>query len=117
MNRKAQALVEFVLILPILIMLIFAFLDIGRIYTKKSELESLSTSVISYMRENSDTTDNDINSYLASITDTKIKFKRVVSDLYTTIRLSSDTLLITPGINLILGNDYKVKVERVIPNE
>lgn len=117
MNKKAQALVEFVLILPVLIMLIFAFLDIGRIYTKKSEIESLTTSVISYIGENKDKSDNDINNYLSSITNTKVKFERKNSELYTTIKLSSDTPLITPGINLILGKDYKVIVERVIPNE
>ena len=30
-NRKGQALIEFVLILPVLIMLIFGFIDLGRI--------------------------------------------------------------------------------------
>ena len=35
MNRKGQALVEFVLILPIFIMILFSIVDFGMIFNKK----------------------------------------------------------------------------------
>ena len=41
MNKKGQALVEFVLILPILIFIVMAFIDIGRLMIMKNHLESV----------------------------------------------------------------------------
>ena len=41
MNRKGQALVEFVLILPIFILMLFAIVDFGMILSKKNELENM----------------------------------------------------------------------------
>ena len=38
-------------------------------------------------------------------------------DKYTEIKISKNINIITPGLNLILGNPYKVIVERVIPND
>ena len=40
MNRKGQALVEFVLILPVFILILFAIVDFGTILSKKNELEN-----------------------------------------------------------------------------
>ena len=39
-NKRAQALIEFVLVLPILIMLLFSIIDFGTILIRKSELEN-----------------------------------------------------------------------------
>lgn len=118
MNKRAQALIEFVLILPVLIMLIFAFLDIGRIYVTKSELETITTSVASYIKDNNNSSINDIKSYIGKLTDKDINVEKLEKDdKYTTIKLTNRVVLITPGINLILGNDYKASVERVITNE
>ena len=36
MNNKGQALVEFVLVLPIILMILFAIVDMGMIFTKKA---------------------------------------------------------------------------------
>ena len=116
MNKKAQALVEFVLILPILIMLIFAFLDIGRIFVSKNELESLSTNIISYIKK--DEANMDVNNYLKTLSKDDIKLEiSPKGNKYTSIKLSKKLALITPGINLILGNNYQVECERVIINE
>ena len=41
MNKKGQALVEFVIILPVIILLFFGAVDFGRIIIKTNELENL----------------------------------------------------------------------------
>ena len=41
MNKKGQALVEFVLILPVLIFVIFAFIDVSRLMIMKNHLETV----------------------------------------------------------------------------
>ena len=46
MNNRGQALVEFVLILPILIIILFSVIDFGMIYSSKSTLENDSADII-----------------------------------------------------------------------
>ena len=40
MNRKGQALVEFIIILPVLLLIIISMIDIGNIFVKKYDLEN-----------------------------------------------------------------------------
>lgn len=109
MNRKGQALVEFVLILPIFILLFFAVVDFGMILSKKNELENISVDVISMVR-NGD-----------SISDIRYIYSDVSIDVnsddkYTKIKVYKKIDIITPGLNLILGDPYEVIIERTIPN-
>ena len=46
MNKKGQALVEFVIILPIFLMLLFIVIDFGKILFSRIELENLSNDVV-----------------------------------------------------------------------
>ena len=116
MNKKAQALIEFVLILPVLIMLIFSFIDIGRIYVEKNKLESIATNIVEYIK--SDEENKDVETYLSRIEPSEVSLKiDALDDKYTSVKLSKQIALITPGIYLILGNNYKVECERVIINE
>lgn len=109
MNRKGQALVEFVLILPIFILMLFAIVDFGMILSKKNELENISVDVIA-MIKNSDNIDDIKNLY------PKVKINISSDDKYTKIIISDDVDIMTPGLNRILGNPYNIKVERTIPN-
>jgi len=110
MNNKGQALVEFVLILPIFIFLILSVYDFGMIFNSKNSLENESSDIISLYKngktldeikllypDNVVTISNDIDYY-------KIKVEKTVS-------------LITPGFNLIFGEPYLIDVERYIPYE
>ena len=109
MNRKGQALVEFVLILPIFILMLFAIVDFGMILSKKNELENISVDVTA-MIKNSDNIDDIIILY------PKVKINISSDDKYTKIIISDDVDIMTPGLNRILGNPYNIKVERTIPN-
>lgn len=109
MNRKGQALVEFVLILPIFLLIIFAVVDFGMILSKKNELENVSVDVISMIKNNDD------------IDDIKMLYPDIEIDInsdsrYTTIRIYESMNIMTPGLNLVLGDPYEVLVERTIPN-
>lgn len=109
MNRKGQALVEFVLILPIFILMLFAIVDFGMILSKKNELENISVDVTA-MIKNSDNIDDIKNLY------PKVKINISNDDKYTKIIISDDVDIMTPGLNRILGNPYNIKVERTIHN-
>lgn len=109
MNRKGQALVEFVLILPIFILIMFAIVDFGMILSKKNELENISFDVAS-MIKNDDTIDEIKKIYPNLLIDIKD------SEKYIIISVSENIDIITPGLNRILGDPYKVVIERTIPN-
>ncbi|MDD7131661.1 MAG: pilus assembly protein [Firmicutes bacterium] len=109
MNRKGQALVEFVLILPIFIMILFSIVDFGMIFNKKNELENISADVVNML--NKDIPLEEIKSEYADI-DIEISS----DDKYKNVVISDKIDILTPGLNRILGNPYEVKVERKIPN-
>lgn len=109
MNRKGQALVEFVLILPIFLLILFAIVDFGIIINKKNHLENSSVDIVSMIR-NGDSVD-DIKLYYPELS---IEVKNVNS--YIVINISENIDVMTPGLNLVLGDPYEVFVERVIPN-
>ena len=46
MNRKGQALVEFVLILPVFIFILFVIVDFGNILSNKNKLEYVSADIV-----------------------------------------------------------------------
>lgn len=109
MNRKGQALVEFILILPIFLFIMFAIVDFGMIFSKKNELENISFDVVTMVKNNVD------------ISEIKDRYSDIVinissDDKYTVISISSDIDIITPGLNRIFGDPYNVIVERTIFN-
>ena len=110
MNKKGQALVEFVLILPILLFLILTVYDFGMIYSKKNALENKSADIVDLYKS---------GKTLAEIKniypDLEINIDLV--DDYYMIGISDKVKIITPGLNRIFGNPYKINVERYIPNE
>lgn len=110
MNRKGQALVEFVLILPIFILILFAIVDFGMILNKKNELENISVDISNMIRNDDD------------ILEIKEKYPKLIivtreDNEYIDIEISEKINIITPGLNRVLGNPYTVKVERIIPND
>ena len=109
MNKRGQALIEFVLILPVLLLLVFALIDFGRIIVCKNHLEGV-------MNEVSVLPDEEITAYLKKDTDYKISYS-VKMDEYRNITLTTKLDLITPGLKNILKNPYEVKVERSIVYE
>ena len=109
MNRKGQALVEFVLILPIFIMILFAIVDFGMIFNKKNELENISIDIINLLNNN-----NKIEEIQKEYP--KVDIKLTNEEKYTIVEISTKVKMITPGLNRVLGNPNIVKVERKIPN-
>ena len=111
MNRKGQALIEFVLILPIFLLILFAIFDFGNIFYSKYELQNQSADIIRLMQSgSSDNEIKEINSKLnINISEYKDKYKKIV--------LSKKVMIMTPGLNKILGNPYIIEVERIVIND
>lgn len=109
MNRKGQALVEFVLILPIFLLILFAVVDFGIILSKKNEIENVSIDVISMLKNN-----DNIDKIESLYPDLKISVSG--ENEYLKVVISEKIDIMTPGLNLVLGDPYEVVVERIIPN-
>ena len=112
MNRKGQALVEFVLILPVFILLVFAFIDVGKIILCKNNLESLMNDAVLLIKNNDNI--EDVKKYVNENSNYKIEV--VVNEgEYTKVILKTNIDLTTPGIDKILSEN--IKIERSIINE
>lgn len=108
-NKKGQALVEFVIILPIFILLVLGCIDIGRIMYTKMNLEEQMSDVVDYYKNGK--TIEEIKNKI----DDDIDIKR--DNEYTTILLTKKIDIITPGLQFIFDNPYLIKIERSILNE
>ena len=110
-NKKGQALVEFILILPIVLILIFTTVDIFNLVLAKNELENKVSDQIKLLTSkkiNIDTFKNSFNKDYEVIT-TKDKE-------YLSINISKNYSWISPITKLFL-DENKIKTKRVIPNE
>ena len=108
MNNKGQALVEFVLILPIFILILFAVIDFGIIFYEKSSLENKSSDII-YLFKNGTSVDEIKNIYHKDVISITNDDNNYIFNITTSINL------MTPGLDRILGKPYKINVKRVVP--
>ena len=113
MNKKGQALVEFIIIVPILLFILFAIIDYGMISYSRNKMENIIND-ISKMYDNNET-DEEINNFIKS-NDKNMHEKIEKEDKYINIKLEKTYDYITPGLNKIFKNN-NILVERKIYNE
>ena len=106
-NNKGQALVEFILILPVILAILLVIIDLGKIFNEKNILENTSIDIIE-LYKNGKSIDEIKNKY------NDISITTNIDDNYLTVILKKEIDIITPGLNIILDNPYIVEVERVV---
>lgn len=111
MNRKGQTLVEFVIILPVFLIILFYIIDFGRIIYSKNKLENNLNDAVFLVKNGNDTTDfvKSIGNHVVLSIDNSNSYKKII--------LSENIDLIAPGFNLILSNPYEISVSRVVYDE
>ena len=97
MNKKGQALVEFLLVLPVLVFVILLVVDLGKLMIMRNHLESILVTVDKNTTEVKDL-EYDIN------IEKKDNF----------LILKSCTEVYTPGLSKILGNPACVTTSKEI---
>lgn len=110
-NNRGQALIEFVLIIPVFVMFILGMFDIGNIIYKKYQLENDLDYIVDLYKEDK-ISDIDIYIHKENLTmnDTK-------TPEYTTITLFKNISFVTPGASKIFGSFYNITANRTIKNE
>ena len=113
-KRTGQALVEFVIILPIFIFMILAVVDIGKILYLKNNLETKIEDIITMY----DSTKNqELIFQKLDLKAEKLDLKIKQDQEYLEFLLEKKVEIITPGLNLIFKNPYIISTKRVIPYE
>lgn len=108
MNNKGQALVEFVIIVPIITMIIFIIIDFSNIFYQKNHLENVVSDVVSY-KENGRS-----NSYIEKTLDDDINITYKANGNDLTIIVNKNINLITPFSGLFFKNPFPISTERTI---
>lgn len=111
MNRKGQALVEFILILPVFLIILFTIVDFGNIFYSKNQLENVSTDIV-LMMKNGEVLE-EIEKQYPDVSITKNTYK----EDYYQVSFKKKVGVMNPFLHRILGKHYVVEVERVIPND
>lgn len=112
-SKRGQALVEFIIILPILIFILLAVIDYGAISFNKSKIENIITDV-SNMYKNKET-DDEIDKFVKS-NDKDLKIETTYEDKYINVKLYKKYNYITPGLGEIFKSN-EISVERKLYNE
>ena len=109
MNNKGQALVEFVLTLPLFLLILFVLVDFGLIFNAKSKLENTSMDIVTLLKEGSDV--DTVRKLYPSV-----DIELITDSNYITVKIDDKVDLITPVLNRVLPDPYNISVERVILN-
>lgn len=112
LNKKGQALVEFIIILPIFVMMLLCTIDIGKIIFVKNQLEGKLEDIVTLYKS-----ENTYDYILQELhKDDKTLELEIANDNneYIEFKLIKKIEIITPGLNLMLDNPYELNVKRVI---
>jgi Flp pilus assembly protein TadG len=103
-NSNGQALVEFVLILPVILIILMYLIDASKIISYKTSIENDMNMVVN-LYQNKEA----LNKYIA---DNNIDVSYVTDNNLTTITIKKDTKYTLPSLNNILGR--KIEAKRVV---
>ena len=107
-NNKGQALVEFIIIMPVFIFIMLALFDLGNIIINKYELENNLDTIVNMYEE----AKNDEVEYYVKTIDSKVKYD--VGETYNVITLSKKVRVITPFVSKALGSSYEIVAKRTV---
>ena len=108
MDKKGQALVEFVILLPIIMMIIFVVIDFSNVFYQKNYLENVTNDIVRLKERGKS------DEYIKSKTDKDIKISYQASGDLKKFTVSKKITLVTPFSTMFFKNPYTVKTERIV---
>lgn len=102
-DNKGQALIEFAMILPVILLILMYIIEFGRITLKKHELESNMDLIVDLYEEKKQA---ELNNYISNNSIT-INYRK--QNELTTIEISKNIKSNVPLINKIIGNQITTK--------
>ncbi len=110
-KTSGQALVEFVMILPVFLLLVLAAIDFGTIIYEKYHLQN-DLDIIKEFYENKQ--EQQLNRY---VSENGLEFTFEETEVYTKLIVSKNISITTPGLNRILPHPYLVEESVTILRE
>ena len=108
MKEQGQALVEFILIMPIILLVFIALIDIGSIFVQKYDLNNtLETAAELYQNED----DKKLKAYIAK---EEVNYEVIENADLATIKLKKGIKINAPGLAQVLGKNYTIEAEKTI---
>ncbi len=114
-SNKGQALIEFILILPIFLTIFLGIIDFGRILYEKNRLENVMSDVIDMI--NIGQSKEKIGLHISQYYSSKINLQINIEDNNKIVVLSTGIDTYTPGLNRIISKPYIIETTMVIFNE
>ena len=111
-RKKGQALVEFVIILPIFIFMLLTIIDIGKIIYYQNRLESELSDVVDLYQDQKSYEENEQNLALKE-SDLQLEIKNENNETVT-FSLTKEITIVTPGLSLLFQNPYPLVVQRSV---
>lgn len=111
MGKKGQALVEFILILPVILIILMGLIDVGNIFLEKFKLNDDLETVTDLYKNNKK---EQLQTYIAK---EEINYNEENNNALITITLSKNIEVSTPFLDKALGKDYKISVSKTIYQE
>ncbi|MDD5979950.1 MAG: TadE/TadG family type IV pilus assembly protein [bacterium] len=109
LNKKGQALVEFVILLPIIFIIIFAIIDVSLVFYNKNHLEGVLDDVVTM------TSNGKSEEEIKTAIDNKdITYTIVADGTYATISLKQKIYFTTPISYSFFKDGLEIETKRVI---
>ena len=108
MKEKGQALVEFILIMPIILLVFVALIDIGNIFMQKYNLNNNLETVADLYQNDSG---KELKAYIAK---EEIGYEENTNNDLTTITVKKDIKITAPGLSQVLGKNYTIEASKTI---
>ena len=115
MKRKGQALVEFIIILPVILLLIFGIIDFSRIVSEKNKLENISFDAVTMFKNGKGK--EEIQALINENEDKDVTLTITDKDTYWILTFEKRIEPVTPGINKILKDTFNISTKRVVYDE
>ncbi len=108
MNNRGQALVEFILILPVILITIVVLTDLGSIFVQKINLNNSMTTVVELYQNNKK------EEMLAYVAKENLKYEEKEINDMVELTLKKDIKVSAPILNNVLGKTYVAETSQTI---
>lgn len=109
--KKGNALVSFVMLLPVIIILTLAIIDLLTIKKYSIKLEGIANNVEVMYKDNK--TIEEIENFI-KLNSSETEFKLEVNKEYIKILLVKNVNLLTPGANIMFDDPYEITIYRIL---
>ena len=111
MKNRGQALVEFVMIIPVLLIILLAIVDFSNIFTTKYNLQNDLDLIVELYK------DNKHDDYYNYANNNNIRLNIIENNNLTTIEISKKIEITTPVLSQVLKSPYEISESITIYEE